>query len=79
MPTPSKIVAVNPNKLQTCDGLVSEITGTCMCNRVDSRVDSGSGGNFENLIDKLFISRFPCYTALTMNIWRNKKFPPLPE
>ena len=41
-----------------------------MSNRVDSDsgVDSGSGGNFENLIDKLFISIFPCCTALTMNM-----------
>ena len=29
-----------------------------MSNKVDSGVDSGSAGNFENFIDKLFFSRF---------------------
>ena len=29
-----------------------------MSNRVDSGVDSGSGGNFEILIDKLFLIDF---------------------
>ena len=36
-----------------------------MSNRVNSGVFSDSGGNFENLIDKLFIGRFPCCTTLT--------------
>ena len=56
---------------------------TRMSNGVNSRVIPDSGGNFENLIDKLFItiSSFPCGTTLTINMWPNKieKFPSLPE
>lgn len=35
-------------------------------------VISSSGGNFENLIDKLFLFRFPCYATLTINMWPKK-------
>ena len=37
--------------------------------RCDFSVNLGSGGNFDNLIDKQFIVRFLCYTILTTNIW----------
>ena len=42
---------------------------------------SGSGGYLKTFIDKLFVSRFPCCTALTVNMLPNniKEFPPLPE
>ena len=60
---------VDPNSMVDHDSQVVVATvATRMSNRVDSGVDSVSGGNFDNLIDKLVISRFPCCTALTKNI-----------
>ena len=42
--------------------------GARMSKRAHSGGISGSGGNVQNLIDKLFISRFPCCTTLTINM-----------
>ena len=56
------------------DGAWGTGVGARMSKRVDSGVISGSGGNVQNLIDKLFISIFPFCTTLTNTF---KKFPPL--
>ena len=37
-----------------------------------NRLISGSGGNFDNLIDKQFIGRFPCCNFLTIDMLQNK-------
>ena len=51
-----------------------------MSNRVDSRLDSGSGGNFKILFGHMFIVRAVQHGNLQISLSiKFSKFPPLPE